>query len=88
MSRGFASAAAVAEVGRACLCNLFTGRERQGRGVARSLHFVQQGGLKGRLFFGAAARGPYASIRAMELNQIKRFIKDLEERTDSLRRYL
>jgi hypothetical protein len=24
----------------------------------------------------------------MELNQIKRFIKDLEERTDSLRRYL
>jgi hypothetical protein len=25
---------------------------------------------------------------AMELNQIKRFIKDLEERTDSLRRYL
>ncbi len=29
-----------------------------------------------------------ASIPAMELNQIKRFIKDLEERTDSLRRYL
>jgi hypothetical protein len=26
--------------------------------------------------------------RTMELNQIKRFIKDLEERTDSLRRYL
>jgi hypothetical protein len=26
--------------------------------------------------------------RAMELNQLKRFIKDLEERTDSLRRYL
>jgi hypothetical protein len=25
---------------------------------------------------------------AMELNQIKRFIKDLEERADSLRRYL
>jgi len=24
----------------------------------------------------------------MELNQIKRFIKELEERTDSLRRYL
>jgi hypothetical protein len=24
----------------------------------------------------------------MEINQIKRFIKDLEERTDSLRRYL
>jgi hypothetical protein len=24
----------------------------------------------------------------MELNQIRRFIKDLEERTDSLRRYL
>jgi hypothetical protein len=24
----------------------------------------------------------------MEVNQIKRFIKDLEERTDSLRRYL
>jgi len=24
----------------------------------------------------------------MELNQLKRFIKDLEERTDSLRRYL
>jgi len=36
----------------------------------------------------AAARGPYVSIRPMELNQIKRFIKDLEERTDSLRRYL
>jgi hypothetical protein len=27
-------------------------------------------------------------FRTMELNQIKRFIKDLEERTDSLRRYL
>jgi uncharacterized protein Yka (UPF0111/DUF47 family) len=27
-------------------------------------------------------------LRSMELNQIKRFIKDLEERTDSLRRYL
>ena len=27
-------------------------------------------------------------FRVMELNQIKRFIKDLEERTDSLRRYL
>jgi hypothetical protein len=39
-------------------------------------------------FLGAAAHGPYASISAMELNQIKRFIKDLEERTDSLRRYL
>jgi hypothetical protein len=25
---------------------------------------------------------------AMELNQLKRYIKDLEERTDSLRRYL
>jgi hypothetical protein len=24
----------------------------------------------------------------MEINQLKRFIKDLEERTDSLRRYL
>jgi hypothetical protein len=24
----------------------------------------------------------------MELNQIKRFIKDLDERTDALRRYL
>jgi len=24
----------------------------------------------------------------MEINQIKRYIKDLEERTDSLRRYL
>ena len=34
---------------------------------------------------------PQASVlgfRAMELNQLKRFIKDLEERTDSLRRYL
>jgi hypothetical protein len=49
---------------------------------------VQQGGLKGRLFLSVASHGPYASIRAMELNQIKRFIKDLEERTDSLRRYL
>jgi hypothetical protein len=28
------------------------------------------------------------TIPAMEINQIKRFIKDLEERTDSLRRYL
>jgi hypothetical protein len=27
-------------------------------------------------------------LRTMELNQIKRFIKDLEERTGSLRRYL
>ena len=42
----------------------------------------------GRLFLSVASHGPYASIRAMELNQIKRFIKDLEERTDSLRRYL
>jgi len=32
--------------------------------------------------------GRCVRIRAMELNQIKRFIKDLEERTDSLRRYL
>jgi hypothetical protein len=35
---------------------------------------------------------PYAGsvlgFASMELNQIKRFIKDLEERTDSLRRYL
>jgi hypothetical protein len=29
-----------------------------------------------------------ARIHGMEINQIKRFIKDLEERTDSLRRYL
>jgi len=28
------------------------------------------------------------AFAAMELNQIKRFIKELEERTDSLRRYL
>jgi hypothetical protein len=27
-------------------------------------------------------------LNGMELNQIKRYIKDLEERTDSLRRYL
>ncbi len=27
-------------------------------------------------------------LRTMEINQLKRFIKDLEERTDSLRRYL
>jgi len=27
-------------------------------------------------------------MRAMEINQVKRYIKDLEERTDSLRRYL
>ena len=31
---------------------------------------------------------PMLVSAAMELNQIKRFIKDLEERTDSLRRYL
>jgi hypothetical protein len=36
----------------------------------------------------AAAERHYARIAAMELNQIKRFIKDLEERADSLRRYL
>jgi single-stranded DNA-specific DHH superfamily exonuclease len=29
-----------------------------------------------------------ATMRGMEVNQVKRFIKDLEERTDSLRRYL
>jgi len=32
--------------------------------------------------------GDVLGFGAMELNQIKRFIKDLEERTDSLRRYL
>jgi hypothetical protein len=34
------------------------------------------------------ARRDVLAFRPMELNQIKRFIKDLEERTDSLRRYL
>jgi hypothetical protein len=29
-----------------------------------------------------------ANMATMEINQVKRFIKDLEERTDSLRRYL
>jgi len=29
-----------------------------------------------------------ARIPRMEINQIKRFIKELEDRTDSLRRYL
>jgi hypothetical protein len=29
-----------------------------------------------------------AIVRGMEINQIKRFIKELEERTDSLRGYL
>ncbi len=33
-------------------------------------------------------RGDVLGFGAMELNQIKRLIKDLEERTDSLRRYL
>jgi len=46
---------------------------------------------------GAPLRGVSANLRnggfvlgfsTMEINQIKRFIKDLEERTDSLRRYL
>jgi hypothetical protein len=32
--------------------------------------------------------GDVLGFGAMELNQIKRFIKDLEERADSLRRYL
>jgi hypothetical protein len=32
--------------------------------------------------------GSVLGFASMELNQIKRFIKDLEERTDSLRRYL
>ena len=35
-----------------------------------------------------SARGDVLGFGPMELNQIKRLIKDLEERTDSLRRYL
>ena len=37
---------------------------------------------------GETARSDVLGLRSMELNQINRFIKDLEERTDSLRRYL
>jgi hypothetical protein len=36
----------------------------------------------------AGRGGDVLGSGAMEVNQIKRFIKDLEERTDSLRRYL
>jgi hypothetical protein len=35
-----------------------------------------------------AAGGDVLGFALMELNQIRRFVKDLEERTDSLRRYL
>ncbi len=35
-----------------------------------------------------AGRRDVLGFQPMELNQIKRFIKDLEERSDSLRRYL
>jgi hypothetical protein len=37
---------------------------------------------------GLSNSGDVLGFHIMELNQIKRFIKDLEERTDSLRRYL
>ncbi len=37
---------------------------------------------------GLFSAGDVLGFGSMELNQIKRFIKDLEERTDSLRRYL
>src|ERR1700730_8518740 len=36
----------------------------------------------------APARACVLRCKPMELNQIKRFIKDLEERTEALRRYL
>jgi hypothetical protein len=36
----------------------------------------------------AMRRAGCAIVRRMEINQIKRFIKELEERTDSLRGYL
>jgi len=37
---------------------------------------------------GLSNAGDVLRFHTMELNQIKRFIKDLEERTGSLRRYL